>query len=306
MNKIKGNFDDFDFFKEAVNDWNLDFNIISKGDFNAGFHIFTSENFLLSRETLHGTIEHRGLSPIGYRTIVIPINYGCELTWYQKKMSGKEILIFPKNPIIDVTTYDGLDIFLISIKEEILFKIISEDNFTNCKSAFDGISKEVHVSENYTSEFFEIADKFMNTTFTDNKLQTEEIKRIAISLLNYIENNKHISVETPNDKQHLAINKAVEIIHDEEGELIPIKQLCELVGVSERTLYNAFKTRFKASPNDYIKAIRLNKVKKELFANEGKNISTLAGKYHFWHMGQFAKDFKNQFGVLPSDVNSNK
>jgi len=306
MNRIKGNFDDFDFFKEAVNDWNLDFNIISKGDFSAGFHIFTSDNFLLSRETLQGTIEHRGFSPIGYRTIVIPINYGNELTWYQKKMPGKELLIFPKNPVIDVTTYDGIDIFLISIKENILFEMISDYKYDNCSVAFDGDSKEVPIGRDFSSKFFLIADKFMNTDFLNQEEQQIQIKELSLFLLKHINDNKHTSINLPSDKQHKAINKAVEIIHNEEGELTPIRQLCEIVGVSERTLYNAFKQRFKASPNEYIKAIRLNKVKKDLFANEDESISYLAGKYHFWHMGQFAKDFKNQFGVLPSDVSSNK
>jgi len=304
MNKIKGSFDDFDFFKEAVNDWNLDFNIISKGDFNARFHIFSSKDFLLSRETLQGTIEHRGFSPLGYRTIVIPINYGNELTWYQKRLPGKELLIFPKNPAIDVTTYNGLDIFLLSIKEDVLSKIITENNFENCKNAFDGQSKEIPVNIKFTEDFFDIADKFMNTKFTDDTEQHSEIKKIALFLLNHIEENKHNTIDSPSNKQHSSINKAIELIHDEEGELIPVQELCKMVGVSEKTLFNAFKERFKASPNEYIKAIRLNKVKKEIFADEDSNISTLAGKYHFWHMGQFAKDFKNQFGFLPSEVNS--
>jgi len=47
-------------------------------------------------------------------------------------------------------------------------------------------------------------------------------------------------------------------------------------------------------------------VKKELFLNEELKISTIAGKYNFWHMGQFAKDFKRQFGVLPSEIGKDK
>ncbi len=306
MNNIKGSFNDFNFFKKTVNDWNLDFNIISKGDFNADFHLFTSDNFLLSRETLNGTIEHRGYSPIGYRTVVIPINYGNELTWYKKRMQGKEILIFPKNPAIDVTTYDGLDIFLFSIEEEILSELIEKNNWENCKSIFNGDAKEVPIREDFSVDFFVKADKFMNTEFEDREKQQAEIEMLAIFFLEFLNKQEHSTINIPNSKQNKAVDKALEIIHNEEAELTPVGQLCKLVGVSERTLYNAFKNRFKASPNEYVKAIRLNKVKKELFTNENESISSLAGKYHFWHMGQFAKDFKNQFGVLPSDVNSNK
>ncbi len=75
-----------------------------------------------------------------------------------------------------------------------------------------------------------------------------------------------------------------------------------MTGVSERTLRNDFKEKYKVSPIYYIKVVRLNKVKQEIYLNQGRNISDIAGEYHFWHMGQFAKDFKKQFGILPSET----
>jgi AraC family transcriptional regulator, ethanolamine operon transcriptional activator len=75
-----------------------------------------------------------------------------------------------------------------------------------------------------------------------------------------------------------------------------------MVGVSERALLYGFKAKFRVSPSEYIKAYRLNVVKHEIYPMPNKPIFEIASKYHFWHMGQFAKDFKQQFGVLPSEV----
>ncbi len=77
-----------------------------------------------------------------------------------------------------------------------------------------------------------------------------------------------------------------------------------MTNVSERSLLYAFKEKYKVSPSQFIKASRLNKVKNELFALKDKkpSIANIAGKYQFWHMGQFAKDFKEQFGILPSKM----
>ncbi|NOR86105.1 MAG: helix-turn-helix domain-containing protein [Bacteroidales bacterium] len=96
----------------------------------------------------------------------------------------------------------------------------------------------------------------------------------------------------------------MDIINDSEDELISIPELCGLVGVSERTLLYAFQNKFQISPSDYIKSVRLNKVRRDLFQLKDQNasISTIAGKYHFWHMGQFAQDFRTQFGILPSSI----
>jgi AraC-like DNA-binding protein len=34
-------------------------------------------------------------------------------------------------------------------------------------------------------------------------------------------------------------------------------------------------------------------------------VSSIAAQYGFWHMGQFAADFKERFGVLPSELQKN-
>ncbi|MCK5867054.1 MAG: AraC family transcriptional regulator, partial [Mycoplasmataceae bacterium] len=277
----------------------------SKENFKAEFHIFSCEDFLLSRETLQGTIEHKGESPKGYRTIVIPINYGNELVWFDKKLAGTEFLIFPEDEKIDAITYDNLDIYLISIREELLIEIITQLNYKNCKRIFNGDVRDVIVDEEFTQIFHEKSDLFLNANFEHEEEQQVEIKEIALLLLQYLDSTEFTKIKTVLNKQDIALKKATSIIHSPHGELISVQKLGKLVGVSNRTLYNAFKNRYKVSTSEYIKAIRLNKVKKELFVDGETNISKIAGKYHFWHMGQFAKDFKSQFGLLPSAVINN-
>ena len=128
------------------------------------------------------------------------------------------------------------------------------------------------------------------------------IDSIIISLIEYLNDTELKKLPFQKNKKDFSVKKAVELINDQVNNLFSIPQLCAMVGVSERTLLSAFKEKYKVSPSNYIKAFRLNKVKQEIYNSEGKTISKIAGKYHFWHMGQFAKDFKKQFGVLPSEV----
>ena len=123
-------------------------------------------------------------------------------------------------------------------------------------------------------------------------------------MLTYIEETKESTIHLPSKRKNIALRMAVDIINNYEGDLISIYELCRIVGVSDRTLLSAFKNKYQVSPSDYIKAVRLNNVRRDLFLLKDQNISIsdLAGKYHFWHMGQFAQDFKNHFGVLPSGV----
>jgi len=83
----------------------------------------------------------------------------------------------------------------------------------------------------------------------------------------------------------------------------PIRGVCRAAGVSWRTLYYAFRELFGVTPKQYLQATRLNGVRKEL-CRRGPDvtITDTANAWGFWHMGQFAADYRRQFGVLPSET----
>lgn len=53
-----------------------------------------------------------------------------------------------------------------------------------------------------------------------------------------------------------------------------------------------------------MQAYRLNQVRKSLRVADPKTslIADLANDMGFWHMGQFAKDYRSFFGELPSET----
>ncbi len=128
------------------------------------------------------------------------------------------------------------------------------------------------------------------------------IETVVSTLIEYLYKADKNVQKVEKNKKVYAVKKAVKIINNQVDDIYSIKQLCAMVGVSEGTLLNAFKEKYKVTPSEYIKAFRLNKVKHEIYNTKGKAIFEIAGKYHFWHMGQFANDFKKQFGILPSEV----
>jgi AraC family ethanolamine operon transcriptional activator len=302
MDIQEGSFDNFDSFKEAVTDWSLDFTILSKGDFKADFRMFTSETFLLSRETLNAKIEHSGVSPVGFRTFVIPVNYDIEFIWYNKRVSGKEILLFPKNNLIDVVTYNGLDIHLVSIKESVLFEFIEALKYNNCYQLFHGEVKNILLTQEFSQQFFRLANSFLNDTVSSKKLRNQQIRQLIFVLLRYIEYSDYNTCSSSQKTKEIALKKAIEIIHTDYNGSFTIPNLCRRVNVSERTLFDAFKEKYKVAPSEYIKAFRLNEVKKKIYTSRDMSISDIAGEYHFWHLSQFSKDFKKQFGILPSKI----
>ena len=75
------------------------------------------------------------------------------------------------------------------------------------------------------------------------------------------------------------------------------------MGVSERTLRYAFREQLGVSPKQYLQLVRLGGVRRNLqLAAAGVKIVDVANRWGFWHMGQFAADYRRQFGELPSET----
>ncbi|MEJ2793301.1 helix-turn-helix domain-containing protein [Iodobacter sp. LRB] len=104
------------------------------------------------------------------------------------------------------------------------------------------------------------------------------------------------------DSAWQAVAKTREYVLDRAGEPISIVELCEYLGISRRTLQNIFHQTLDVCPLAYLKAIRLNAVRRELLApySQYDSVQQAAAAMGFWHMSQFSQDFKKLFGELPS------
>ncbi|MEO1091347.1 MAG: helix-turn-helix domain-containing protein [Pseudomonadota bacterium] len=99
-----------------------------------------------------------------------------------------------------------------------------------------------------------------------------------------------------------AIRASLELLEAGELETIRPADLTRHAGVSERTLEYAFRERYRLTPAAFVKAIRLARVRQEL-----RNADPVDGRVGeamaangFYHVGQFARDYRRLFGELPS------
>jgi AraC family ethanolamine operon transcriptional activator len=96
----------------------------------------------------------------------------------------------------------------------------------------------------------------------------------------------------------------VEFVEESGLPHVTVRELCEVSGVSERTLEYAFQEHFSVTPSAYLQIRRLNHVRSELRDTEAAPgvIAEIAGRWGFWHMGDFARYYSRLFGKLPSET----
>jgi AraC family ethanolamine operon transcriptional activator len=101
----------------------------------------------------------------------------------------------------------------------------------------------------------------------------------------------------------LGLKRALSFIEQNAKKPLAVPDVCRAAGVSWRTLDYAFREEFGVTPKAYLKSIRLNGVRRELRrAAQPVVISDVANRWGFWHMGQFAADYRKLFGELPSET----
>jgi transcriptional regulator GlxA family with amidase domain len=100
------------------------------------------------------------------------------------------------------------------------------------------------------------------------------------------------------------VTNAQAVVQDHLDEPIKIAELSHAVGVSERTLRNAFVDVCHESPKRYFLRERLQAVRRALRAAhaDAVTVTAIATDYGFFELGRFAGQYKAAFGESPSQT----
>jgi AraC family ethanolamine operon transcriptional activator len=99
------------------------------------------------------------------------------------------------------------------------------------------------------------------------------------------------------------VNRACELMLAHTEAPLSILNVCSQLGISRRKLNYCFADVLGTSPMQYLRAMRLNGVHRDLQqAAAGTTVQDVAAHWGFWHLSQFAQDYKKRFGQLPSQT----
>lgn len=108
--------------------------------------------------------------------------------------------------------------------------------------------------------------------------------------------------DLPNlERRKKLVNRACELMMGHADEPMSILEVCSHVGASRRKLNYCFQDVLGTTPIKYLRTLRLNSVRRSLRqACPGTTVQDVASHWGFWHLSQFAQDYKKLFGELPS------
>ncbi len=106
--------------------------------------------------------------------------------------------------------------------------------------------------------------------------------------------------DTLRNRARLA-RSAETLMRHELGEPLQIPDLCAALRVSRRELEYAFRSTFDQSPRDFLQALRLNAIRRELQVSDAPIID-IAFQHGMSHLGRFAASYRHLFGEKPSQT----
>jgi AraC-like DNA-binding protein len=126
---------------------------------------------------------------------------------------------------------------------------------------------------------------------------------LGLAILAIVSGEERQAVDDDRTQHARILQRSLDILADSDQLPIGVAELCRRVGTSLSTLKRVFAARFDMTPKAYIRARCLSAVRDELaLAPPGTPVADVANRWGFWHMGQFARDYRAMFGELPSET----
>ena len=303
-------FRDFDEVAEAIHGWGLDWVQLDRGPLDAAMQQIATGSAQLNQFRFSRKFHQRGTSPAGVRTFGLIGALSPEIEWRGNTGTVDHLMVFPADVLFEVVSQPGFHGDTVSIPEDRIRSVAETMGLPDPLEELAGGLLFVEVDRRRQSALRESISRFHTrvTTgsdcFGDPQLVFDMEFDIVAALVTALQPGPPADTTSPEPTiRARAIRTALDYIEHHADEPPSVQDICRVSGVSWRTLDYAFRDRFGVTPKQYLQATRLKRVKREIFYSDPEStILEIAARWGFWHMGQFARDYRRQFGELPSET----
>ena len=295
-------FDDFDELAAQAKYWHLDFQQIDRGPFQGKLYQALFGTMQIGEARFARRLRQAGWTPPGMRTFVVPAGHAVSFNWRKLAVGPNDLLVFPQNGELQSISDTNFHIFTISFEEP---EVEDAAESLGIRRWSSRLQCEKVTSERIVPALRRALRMMVRRWATLSYTETTALRaKVARLLIRALDEGTISDIPSGTRLQDQAICGAESLIARYEREPLSLADLCEATRVSERTLRNAFQRYFGLSPKAYLIARRLNGVRRDLkrAAVTGASINEVAASWGFWHMGQFAADYRCHFGELPSET----
>jgi len=300
---------DADDHAACLRDWEQCYNQLSAGSFRGAFEEFCFGNVQLFREGFNQSAHESGMPWRGSRAVGVATALEGQ-GWF----NGKD---FRQDSIIDLAGGVELD-FRTPKQHEIVVAVVNTEalhNYSLQVEHFDlsaqarscGLIEDDPVTAEQLRAF--LTTVFASLRATPQLLAHQQMRKaleqaIFSCLLDVILRPSNQRHPTSSKARQSVVERARVFIREHIEEPISVEDLCIHLGVSRRTLQYSFQDVLDLNPVKFLRAMRLNGVRRALKrANPQRDsVADIAAGWGFWHLSHFSAEYKKMFDELPSET----
>jgi AraC-like DNA-binding protein len=306
---LRRTFADVDDLAAEAEAWNVDFRQLDRGAFVGRLLQFGGDGVHISHARFSRSLRQKGMPPTEMRTIAVPASPKLRLQWRGKLIDGRSLMVFPDGSELSSVSGPDFHVYTCSFPKELLSSVGEILKVGDIDEASDGVDA-VRVDSSAIEELRSCLLRICSHVRQDPTALSHEVFRRQLScelprrLLTAIAQSQGKCPPATRGKRLAALERAEAFIEQHAGDRIKVSDICRAAGVSERTLEYAFVERFGIGPKEYLNAFRLVSVRRQLRVADPRRfkVADVANAWGFWHMGQFAADYKQRFDELPSET----
>lgn len=278
--------------------WDLDFRQISSGSGSTLIRLRRGQLVSTMRIEMSCRVHQTGAAPHDFVTFGLPKPQTIS-NWLRSDLPDSSLICFGSGHEFDGVSEAGFDGLTISCRKADLENLARSFRLEWPRGAFVPKVVDLSCSSRAAALFVRKSMAFSNGLA--GSLNGEDEEELLLALILAFANAKHRIGDRTARNRGRVLRRALELIEAHAEDPPSIRDLCDMCGTSWPTLHRAFVDRFGVSPKTYVTAVRLNKARRDLRSGHVRWVADAANASGFWHMGQFAKEYRELFNRLPSE-----
>lgn len=298
--------DDLDQHAHAQPDWALHYEQLSPGRFSGLVHHVQLPGTRLVHERCDLAVRQRGSLGAGHYGFAMPLHAGAQPAIFNGQRVDADDIMLGSAAELDLCTPERFSLVAVVVQAELL-NPLWQQMYGRPPSAWIESQLVVGARAGLAAELRACHLRVMHdaaallgpAASADDTAARQLRDALLIEWFEALPDSIDASGLPGALARKRLVDQACELMLAQADEPLSMLDVCRRLGTSRRKLNYCFHDVLGSSPVKHLRAVRLNGVRRELRA-AAPSVQDAAARWGFWHLGQFSRDYKRQFGELPS------
>lgn len=292
----------------AVNGWEQVYSQLTPGRFESTVMQAEAPDFLFFRETTNRSVAQSGVAPPGFSSLALPFQRPVSGTFQGCRLDGYALWLLGPAEEFRFYTPETLHYLGVSIPAADMHALASAilGDQAEALLARNVVPVANGEGERVARELARFLDAFQQQPGAfDNPVASRRFRDEIISmLLELFDSDSAGKRDVTHSTYAEIVRRSERMLSDDAEEPKTVLDLCVALRCSRRTLQTSFQRVANVTPVEYLRALRLNGVRRLLrsTSQEELMVGDAAAQWGFTHPSYFAREYRDLFGELPSQT----